>query len=281
MGFIKNILVGGVIGIANIIPGVSGGTMAVILNIYDKLIDAISHFFENIKKNLLFLIPVVLGAGIGILAFSKLLEFLLTQYPMATNYLFIGLILGSIPMIYKSATKEKFKPTSIIPFIIACLIMIATVFFSEGNKAMMNVSFSWPLAAQLFICTIIASAAMVLPGISGSMVMVILGCYNIVLTAISHLNIPVLIPVACGAAVGIILAAKGIDYCLSKFPQATYFAILGLILGSLVPMVIRAGYSGIMQTVVSMVTLGIGVGLALLFASDSFKNFVGDNSVSH
>ncbi len=275
MGFFKNIIIGAVIGIANIIPGVSGGTMAVVLNVYDKLIGAVSHFFSNAKKNLLFLIPIVIGAGAGILAFSKLLEFLLTSFSMPTNYFFIGLILGSIPLIYKNATKDKFRPGSLIPFILLFLAMVATIFFSEKTTAVGAVSFSWPLAFRLFFCSIIAAAAMILPGVSGSMVMVILGCYNLVLTAISNFNIPVLIPVGLGVVIGIVLAAKGIDYCLMHFPQGTYFAILGLIAGSLVPMVIRAGYNGIGQTIASVICLGCGIAVALWFASDSFKRLVG------
>ena len=109
MKFLVNVLRGAIIGIANIIPGVSGGTMAVVMNIYDQLIGSISKFFRNFKKNLLFLIPILIGAGAGIFLFSLLLGSLLEKYPMPVNFFFLGLILGSIPMLYKRATAEGFK----------------------------------------------------------------------------------------------------------------------------------------------------------------------------
>ena len=111
MKFLLDMLRGAVIGVANVIPGVSGGTMAVVMNVYDKLIGAVSRFRRDWKKNLLILIPIVLGAGIGILAFSSLIKYLLSQYPMAVNFFFMGLIVGSVPMIFRRATSGKFKPS--------------------------------------------------------------------------------------------------------------------------------------------------------------------------
>ena len=125
MTWILYIIFGVIIGVANIIPGVSGGTMAVVLNIYDKLIDSVSNFRKDFKKSIMFLLPIGIGAVLGIVAFSKLIEFLLTNYPLATNFFFIGLILGSIPMIFKRATEDRFRLSSLVPFLLLSLIHIS------------------------------------------------------------------------------------------------------------------------------------------------------------
>ena len=123
MKFILYAIYGCIIGVANIIPGVSGGTMAVILNIYDKLIDSVINIKKHLKESLLFLIPVAVGGGLGIFGFAKLLKYLLEYFPMPTYFFFIGLILGTAPMIFSKVIqtkdgKKKFNGYSIIPFII-------------------------------------------------------------------------------------------------------------------------------------------------------------------
>ena len=112
MAFIKNLIAGAVIGIANIIPGVSGGTMMVILNMFDKIIEAVSSFRKNVKKNILYLLPILIGAAIGIIAFSKGITFMLDNYPVIINFFFMGLIVGSVPLVFKSAYKKDTQYTS-------------------------------------------------------------------------------------------------------------------------------------------------------------------------
>ena len=132
MIYLKYLISGAIIGVANIIPGVSGGTMAVVLNLYDKLIGAFSNIRKNWKESLKLLIPIVIGAGIGIVAFSWLIKFLLEKFPLATNYFFIGLIIGSIPMIFHRSVSPRFKAINLIPFLIALgLIIWAGVHFSR------------------------------------------------------------------------------------------------------------------------------------------------------
>ena len=128
MKYFIDFLKGMLIGIANIIPGLSGGTMAITVGIYEKLISTIGNFFkkfkETFKENMIFLIPIGLGAVIGVVGFSKLLEFLLDKFAMPTKFAFIGLILGSFPLIFKKANKSGFKKSFIIPFIITLTIGI-------------------------------------------------------------------------------------------------------------------------------------------------------------
>ena len=107
---LKNICAGAMVGVANIIPGVSGGTMAVVLGIYDRLIDSLSLRWQKLKKNFWFLLTVGVGALAGIFAFSVLIDYLLGHYNMPTNFAFVGIILGSIPMIYRKTTVSGAKP---------------------------------------------------------------------------------------------------------------------------------------------------------------------------
>lgn len=273
MAFMKYLLCGLVIGVANIIPGVSGGTFAVILNIYDRLIGAISGFRKQWKKSLALLIPVLLGAGIGILLFANLIGFCLERFPMATNFFFIGLIAGSVPLIFRKATEQKWKPISLIPLAIAFALMACIALFapSSDTSAVMR-ELTVPGFFLLILYSAIAAAGMIIPGISGSMLMMIFGCYMTVLTAIKELNILLLIPVAIGVLIGILGGAKLINLTLQKFPQMTYFAILGLILGSLIMLFQNSGIVWNLQAVFAVLLLLAGAAIALVFGSEKFQN---------
>lgn len=237
--YLKNIVFGAIIGVANVIPGVSGGTMAVILGIYDKLIHSIS--LKGWKKNLAFLLCIALGAGAGILGFSKLIQILYTRYPIATNFAFLGLILGSVPMIWKRAKKaagtQTIHTSGVVALGITFLIMAGLAVWDRlsgetANQIISQLSpgvFFWLLA-----CSIIACIGMILPGISGSFLMLVFGAYQTVISAVSSLNIPILIPVAVGCLIGLLAGAKLVGWLLNRFPQATYCGILGLVLGSLI-----------------------------------------------
>lgn len=294
MQFVSALFFGAIIGVANIIPGVSGGTMAVILNIYDKLIAAVSRFRENVKKNLLFLVPLALGAGIGIVAFSWLIKFVLAHYPAETNFLFMGLVVGSIPMIYKRAAATPVKHPSIIAFLVTLAIMIGTAFLPKSETAVITV-LTAPAFFQLFISSALAAACMILPGISGSMIMVILGAYTTVLGAIADVKtvlaallgrgelsfvealtttaIPLLIPIGLGVLVGLLGGAKVMDLCLRRFPQTTFFAILGLMVGSMLPLFQKSQITWSIHALFAVLTFLAGAALSLLFASERFQRF--------
>lgn len=265
MEFVSRMLKGLIVGIANIIPGVSGGTMAVVIGIYDKLIGAVSDLRKNFKESVRYLLPIGIGAVLGIVLFSNLIKFLLNGYAMPTNYFFLGLILGSIPMIYRKASGKTFQKSSLIPFFICFAIMTGMTFLQNasdaGSALITEITFYY--AVKLIISGAIAAACMIMPGISGSMVMVLLGVYTSVLNAIASFNIPVLICVGIGVLIGLLGGAKLIAYCLRKYEQKTYYAILGLITGSVLPIVLSAGYTPGMQTIVSIVCVAAGGALAL------------------
>lgn len=182
MDMVKFVIFGAIVGVANIIPGVSGGTMAVILKIYDRLIETLS--LKNVKKNLPFIIPLGIGAAVGIVLFSKAIEFLLGNYPMATNFTFMGLILGSIPMIFQRARGEKMEAKGMVSFLVALVVMVVIALLkpAESNAVLALTPLNLLI---LFGASAISTFAMILPGISGSFVMLVLGVYTTVLTSIS------------------------------------------------------------------------------------------------
>ena len=227
-----NVLKGIVIGIANAIPGVSGGTMMVIMNVFDKILGAVS--IKNLKKNFWFLVAVVGGAGIGVILASKVLATCFEHYYVQTQFFFLGVIFGSLPMIYKEATKEKkFTPIHAIPFIIGLIVIIGVSIIGEqsiSNKVITEMDAGTFI--YLTVVSILAAVAMLMPGLSGSLVMLMLGSYETVIKAVDDMNIVMLIPVGIGVLLGIVVCAKMISVCLKKFPLGTYAIILGLIVGS-------------------------------------------------
>lgn len=239
MQAIKDILYGVIFGVANVIPGVSGGTIGVIFGFYDKLIQVLG--LKQLKKNLPFILCFGLGGAGGILLFSKAIGFLLERYPIAVNFAFIGLILGSIPMIFRRAIRQaagqaggKKYPLLALCFALALGLML---FLGWMNTRSIENTLATQLTAGLFFKLMAVSAvsafAMILPGISGSLVMLILGSYTTVITAVSQLNLPVLVPVALGCLIGLVAGSRLVDGLMRTRPQETYAAILGLIVGSL------------------------------------------------
>ena len=271
MNFLKNLICGACIGIAEAIPGVSGGTVAVLLKIYDELIGSISKLRKEFKKSILFLIPIVLGMGLGLFGFSHVITYLLENFPMAVNYFFVGLIVGLVPMLLRRSLDGGFRVSSFWPFLVMLGVMAALAFLpgEPAESAGLITEMDVPTGIRFFFCGIIAAVCMILPGISGSMMMVIFGVYDSVIKAVSTLNIPVLIPVGLGALVGILFGAKLVDFFLRRFPQATYFGILGLVLGSLFSLFQKAGFDFASPPgAAAIFTLAAGVAISLFFTKE-------------
>ena len=163
------------VGIANIIPGVSGGTMMVAMGLYDKLIHCITHLKSEFKKSLKLLLPIFAGAGIAIVVLSRLFEYLLQYYPIPTNFAFCGLIAGSLPFIVKKVKGHSVTIGKLIPFLIFFALVIVMALLGEGDSASADVSLSFLNVVKLFGAGIVAAATMVVPGVSGSMMLMLLG----------------------------------------------------------------------------------------------------------
>ncbi len=267
---IKNILKGIVIGLANVIPG---GTMMVSMGIYDKLIHSITHLFSELKKSVMFLLPIFIGIGIAVVVVPFGIEYLFAEYPFQTNLLFIGLILGGLPAAWKNVKGNSIKIGHLI-VCIAFFVLVAGLAMmgeTEGNAA--DLSFSVLSVAKLFGVGIVASATMVIPGVSGSMMLLLMGYYHPILEAITEFikavlafdmdgilrGVGILAPFGIGVVAGIFAIAKLIEIIFEKFPLYAYWAIIGLILSSPVAILLMGGIGSI--TVVSVL-----VGAAALAA---------------
>lgn len=279
---IKNFLKGIVIGTANIIPGVSGGTMMVSMGIYDKLIHCITHLFSELKENIKFLLPIFLGAGAALIGLSFVIEPAFAYFPLQTNCLFIGLIIGGIPAIIRnlkdSDGKVRIKLSYIIPFLIFFAIVVGMAAIGEKEGAAADLSLSLWSVIKLFVVGVIAAATMVIPGVSGSMMLLLLGYYNPIIATINNFikslvaldvqgilhGCGVLIPAGLGMIVGIFAIAKLIEVILKKFPMQTYWAIMGLIIASPIAilMVGELGTITVVSVLVSVVTFVIGFAVA-------------------
>ncbi|UTY24585.1 DUF368 domain-containing protein [Treponema denticola] len=240
LNYIKKIIAGIAIGIANVIPGVSGGTIAVVFGVYSDLIGAASLDIKTIKANFKIYLCLFGGIGLGVLLFARLFKIVYERFPIQTNFFFIGLIVGSIFIIFEfvreKEQKSSFKTASkILWFFIGLSIMLALYFFKGAAASSTAAVETLSLGSFifLFLAGFVGAAAMVIPGISGSFLLLIIGAYYTVIKAITELNIPVLIPVGLGILAGIILSARLIGFLMEKFPKITYAFILGLVAGSI------------------------------------------------
>lgn len=230
----KNIYRGMLMGASDVIPGVSGGTIALLLGIYDQLIVAINGFLSREwKKHLGFLVPLGLGVAVAVLALSKLIDWLLMHYPGPLKFFFLGLILGVLPYLFHQAdVKRTFKWPHFMILIIGALLISSIVFFdtTEGN---LIESRTLSIYLFLFFSGFIASAAMILPGISGSMILLVIGSYATIINAISTLQLDVMAVTGAGIVIGIIVMSRIIQFFLQRFEKATYACVIGFVLGSL------------------------------------------------
>jgi len=276
---IKNILKGMVIGIANIIPGVSGGTMMVSMGIYDKMIHCVTHLFSEFKKSMKFLLAIFIGMAVALVGLSFVIEPAFEHFPLQTSCLFIGLIVGGLPAIWSKVKGKGIKISYVIPFLLffAVVVGLAALGEREGNAA--DLTFSLWSLVKLFVVGIIASATMVIPGVSGSMMLLLLGYYNPIVSAIKDFvtalasfdmqgilaGCGVLVPAGLGIVVGIFAIAKLIEIIFEKFSLQAYWAIIGLIVASpfAILMMVGVGTVTVAGVAVSIVTFVIGFIVAM------------------
>ena len=275
--WILDILRGAVIGVSNIIPGVSGGTMAVSMGIYDRVIYAVNNLFKQFKKNFRDLLPIIIGVLIGLFAFAALIgtllgtksdEIPLTRLP--TNFAFIGLILGGLPAIYKRVNMKDAGISGVILFLVFLALVVVLPLLSPPEARTVDHSIGTillmiPLGA-------IASSTMVIPGISGSMILMLLGYYNPVINAMNDLrggdwsSLAILAPYAIGLLVGIVFIAKLMNFLLKKHAALTFSAIFGLVIGSPVALLMQNRECFQIATtgnwIISIVCLVIGFAVA-------------------
>lgn len=222
---------GFIIGATMIVPGVSGGTMAMILGIYDRLISAVSSFYKNPRDNFLFLLMFSISAGLGLFLFSTPLSWLLKNYEMPTLYFFIGAVFGGIPLIEKKSGIQKadFGVLGLLGIGALLVVLLSKIPGDVFGTNIMGGEVSWIL---FWAAGIVSAAALILPGISFSHFLLVLGLYDRLLNAVKVLDLTFLVPLGAGVLLGIVLLSKLLESVIRKYPKQTYLIILGFIIGS-------------------------------------------------
>ncbi len=262
------ILKGFALGIANVIPGVSGGTIAVILGIYEKLIDILSNLKTKLKENFKYLLFLAIGLILAIGLFSNAVTFCLKNYPFATILFFIGFIIGGMPPLLNKV-KSKIDIKSVICFIIAFTVVMLMAFITPDtmNKSLDIINIKTLII--LFLIGVLGAASMVLPGISGSFVLMLIGYYEPIMNSISEFtklnnlthNILILAMFGLGVLFGIIFMAKLIKILLEKYEIPIYMGIIGFVIASAISIlvsVIGSSY-GVLQIIIGVILMFVGI----------------------
>ncbi|MEN1968359.1 DUF368 domain-containing protein [Lentibacillus sp. N15] len=260
----KNIYRGILMGASDVIPGVSGGTIAVLLGIYDRLIAAINGIFgRGWKRQLSFLIPLAIGVGIAILALSRLITWLLDNYVVPTQFFFLGLIIGILPYLFHQAdAKRTFRVNHYLLLLIGAILIGSLVFLHKGSPAEIA-EMTTSTYVLLFFSGFLASSAMILPGISGSFMLLVIGVYPTIMHAVSHLRLDILAVTGIGIVAGIIIMSKVIHFFLERFKLATFALIIGSVIGSII--VVFPGWPITLPLVLlSIATFAIGLLVAYI-----------------
>ena len=269
------IVKGFILGIANIIPGVSGGTLAMTMGIYEDIIKSISSILKTPKKSLKLLLYLGIGTALSILILSKLLNYTLTNYAFATTLFFIGLIVGGFPLLLKKAKGHKVSLGYLLSFLstTSLVIILRLLQTSENTVSLNNISLFTMII--LLLVGMLAASTMVIPGVSGSFVLMLIGFYKPILNTISNItkinllghNLLILVPFGIGVLLGIVLTAKLIEYLLKKYEIYTYYGIYGFILASILVLILNVynKATGMPEVVVGilLVLLGTFIGYKL------------------
>ena len=237
MHFVSSIFKGIALGAGAILPGISSGVLCVIFGIYEKLLDSILYFFKDIKKNFRFLLPIFIGVFIGVFIFSNFLQYFLITFPIQTNSIFIGLILGTIPSLLETLKKEENTSKTnfkyFLAFFICFSIGVGSVLLENSLstiniESIENVSFLY-----LMLSGFLMSVGIVVPGVSSTIILMLLGVYSKYLTGISTLSFNILIPMGIGLILGCFVFMKITKFLLDKFHNITFAGIIGFTLGSI------------------------------------------------
>lgn len=274
MNFIKDILRGAMIGVANIIPGVSGGTMMVSMGIYDKIIGAINHIFKQFKTSVKTLLPYLIGMAASIAGLSFCITYFFERFPLQTAFLFIGLIFGGLPVIFGGLKGKKADAGAVLLFAVFFALVILLQIFGGENGVQRELRADLGGMAVLLLMGIVASATMIIPGVSGSMVLMALGYYTPVIAEIRSFiealaafdmdgllhGAAILVPFGIGVIAGILMVARAIEFLLKRYPLYTYSAILGLVAASPVAVLMGIGAAAVSvpAVLVSVLTFAVG-----------------------
>lgn len=288
--YILTFLKGLLFGASNLIPGMSGGTMLVITNIYEKLLDSIANVIKKFKSVITFLLVFGIGAVIGVLAGAKVINLALRYAAFPTATFFAGIILGSIPFLAKPVIK-KINLKYVFAFILGALVVIGLMLVSyflknDTQTDISKLELGFKDYILLFLSGFIGCILMLIPGVSGVLMLVVFNYYSTFMNALDNLThfsienyhnvILVILPVGLGILCGLIPASKLLSYLFKKFPVGSYFAILGFVIASIAVIFVNVNYGGegvinTLQVVLACITLPIGFVISFMLSLYKLK----------
>lgn len=255
----KNFLKGIIVGIGGIAPGLSGSVLLVIFGLYQKTIDAIGTLFKNFKKNILFLVPLFLGFGVGILLFSKVIDFFLSNFEMQTRFTFLGLVIGTIPLFYKEVKKEGFSNKYYAIILISAILGIYLFTVNKGAFPQIEN----PNLLQSILLGVAVAASSIIPGVDSAVILSTLGLYELYVTSLANFNLAILIPAGIGLVFGALIISFIISKLIKNYYTITFSIIFGLFI-SIIPNVLNENCILMLnaKSLVSILLMIIGFGIS-------------------
>lgn len=255
----KNFLKGIIVGIGGIAPGLSGSVLLVIFGLYQKTIDAIGTLFKNFKKNILFLVPLFLGFGVGILLFSKVIDFFLSNFEMQTRFTFLGLVIGTIPLFYKEVKKEGFSNKYYAIIIISAILGIYLFTVNKGAFSQIEN----PNLLQSILLGVAVAASSIIPGVDSAVILSTLGLYELYVTSLANFNLGILIPAGIGLVFGALIISFIISKLIKNYYTITFSIIFGLFI-SIIPNVLNENCILMLnaKSFISILLMIIGFGIS-------------------
>ena len=266
-GFLLRVLQGGLIGLGAVLPGISGGVLCVVFGIYKPVMELLSNPFKNFKTHVPKLIPVIIGGIIGFMGIANLLAFFLEKYPDPSVCLFVGLIGGMLPSLFREAGEQGRTRGSWISMAIAMVAIFLLLGSLNASSVQILPNFGWYL-----FCGFCLALSVIAPGMSFSTLLMPLGLYTPFVDGIGHLDMGVLIPGGIGALVTVICFAKAVNALFDHFYSIAFHGIIGIVIAATVMIIPFSGFATVGAAVVNLICIAVGIVLALLL--DRFNSRV-------
>ncbi len=268
MDFLFKILEGALIGLGAVLPGISGGVLCVVFGVYKPVMELLSHPFKNFKTHVPKLLPIIIGVGIGFLGIANVLAFFLEKYPAPSVCLFVGLIAGMIPSLWREAGEQGRSKNSYVSLIVAGLIVFAILSSLQIFSVTIMPNFGWYI-----FCGFCLALSVIAPGMSFSTLLMPLGLYTPFVDGIGKLNFDILIPAGIGGLVTVICLAKAVDSLFEHHYSVAFHAIVGIVIVATIMIIPFSSFLvSVTQVIINLVCISVGVVSALLL--DKFNSGV-------
>ncbi len=259
------LLQGGLIGAGAILPGISGGVLCAVFGIYQPMMALLAHPFRTFKKYFFLLLPVLIGWALGFFIFAKVLNFLFSDASSSNpaTWLFVGLIMGMMPQLYRESGKQGRTYKSWIALAVSTvLFLVLLVFLQYGTRITIQPNIWW-----FFVCGVLWGISLVIPGLSSSSILLFLGLYQVMTAGITEFSLEVIIPMAVGILVVILISARAINYMFDRHYSSAYHSVLGFVIASTIAIILPAsGNTGASGEVIG-ITYTSDVGTILIWVA--------------